>query len=84
MKPYHLLVIEDDPAVCELLGSCLGNQNHRVSTVGSGEEGLRLIEEDRPHLVILDLTLPGMSGLDVCRAIRRDPWCPARSASARC
>ncbi len=74
MKQTHLLVIEDDPAVCELLAGCLGSQNRRVSTVHCGEDGLRLIEEDRPQLVILDLTLPGMSGLDVCRAIRRDPW----------
>ena len=74
MKQNHLLVIEDDPAVRELLVGCLTNQNHRVSAVATGEEGLRLIEEDRPHLVVLDLALPGMSGLDVCRAIRRDPW----------
>jgi DNA-binding response OmpR family regulator len=74
MEQKHLLVIEDDAAVRELLVSCLGRQNCRISTVCSGEDGLRLIEEDLPHLVILDLTLPGMNGLDVCRTIRRDPW----------
>ena len=55
MKQSHLLVIEDDPAVRELLENCLTNQSHRVSAVATGEEGLRLIEEDRPQLVILDL-----------------------------
>ena len=74
MDRRHLLIIEDDPAVRELLAGCLEHKNHRVSTAGSGEEGLRLIEEDPPHLVILDLTLPGMNGLDVCRTMRRDPW----------
>jgi len=73
MEQKHLLIIEDDPAVCELLAGYLGRQC-RVSTVHSGEDGLRLIEEDPPQLVILDLTLPGMNGLDVCRAMRRDPW----------
>lgn len=74
MEQKHLLVIEDDPAVCELLCSCLAHLGARVSTVNSGEDGLRLIEEDPPQLVILDLALPGMSGLDVCRTMRRDPW----------
>ncbi|MCM2265638.1 MAG: response regulator, partial [Desulfuromonadales bacterium] len=74
MGQKHLLVIEDDAAVCELLVGCLGRQSCRVSTVHSGEDGLRMIEEDPPQLVILDLTLPGMNGLDVCRAMRRDPW----------
>ena len=74
MEQKHLLVIEDDATICELLESCLGRPNCRVSTVHSGEEGLRRIEEDPPHLVILDLSLPGMNGLDVCRTMRRDPW----------
>jgi len=74
MEAKHLLVIEDDAAIRELLVSCLGRDNCRVSTVRTGEEGLRLIDEDPPHLVILDLMLPGMNGLDVCRTMRRDPW----------
>jgi DNA-binding response OmpR family regulator len=57
-----------------LLTNCFSRQDCRVSTVHSGEDGLQLIEEDPPHLVILDITLPGMNGLDVCRAMRRDPW----------
>lgn len=74
MERKHLLVIEDDPAVCELLADCFSRQNCRVSTVHTGEDGLQLIENDPPHLVILDITLPGMNGLDVCRTMRRDPW----------
>ncbi len=74
MEPQHLLVIEDDPAVRELLVSCLDGPNRRITATGSGEEGLRLIEEDPPQLVILDLALPGMSGLDLCRTMRCDPW----------
>ena len=74
VEPHHLLVVEDDPAICELLISCLAGPKYRVSSVSSGEDGLRLIDEDPPQLVILDLALPGMSGLDLCRTMRRDPW----------
>lgn len=74
MDQAHLLVIEDDEAVGELLVSCLRGADFRVSAARSGEEGLRLVEEDPPHLVLLDISLPGMNGLDVCRELRRDPW----------
>jgi DNA-binding response OmpR family regulator len=74
VEPQHLLVIEDDPSVRDLLISCLTGPKYRVSSTSNGEDGLRLIDEDPPQLVILDLALPGMNGLDLCRAMRRDPW----------
>jgi len=74
MEPQHLLVIEDDPSVRDLLVNCLAGPKYRVSTASNGEDGLRLIDEDPPQLVILDLALPGMNGLDLCRTMRRDPW----------
>jgi DNA-binding response OmpR family regulator len=72
-KP-HVLIIEDDASVCELLFSCLTRAEYRVSVAQSGEAALSQIEEDPPAVVVLDLALPGMNGLDVCRAMRRDPW----------
>ncbi len=74
MDKPHVLVIEDDVSVCELLFSCLSKAGYRVSIAQSGEAGLQQIEEDPPEVVVLDLSLPGMNGLDVCRAMRRDPW----------
>lgn len=74
MDRPHLLVIEDDASVCELLFSCLTNEEYRVSIAQSGEAGLTQIEEDPPSGVVLDLNLPGMNGLDVCRAMRTNPW----------
>jgi DNA-binding response OmpR family regulator len=74
MDKPHVLVIEDDVSVCELLISCLSKADYRVSIAQSGEAGLQQIEEDPPEVVVLDLNLPGMNGLDVCRAMRRDPW----------
>ncbi len=74
MDKPHVLIIEDDASVCELLFACLTKAGYRVSASQSGEVALPQIEEDPPEVVVLDLTLPGMNGLDVCRAIRRDPW----------
>jgi|GEM_PF-235364 len=74
MDKAHILVIEDDTSVCELLFSSLTKSGYRVSVAQRGEAALGQIEEDPPHLVVLDLNLPGMSGLDVCRVMRQDPW----------
>ena len=74
MQQSHILIIEDDPSVCELLYSLMKQIGCRVTVAQSGEEGLTLIENDPPDLLLLDLELPGMNGLDVCRAMRRDPW----------
>ena len=69
-----ILIIEDDASVCELLFSSLTKSGYRVSATQSGEAALTQIEEDPPDLVVLDLNLPSMSGLDVCRVMRQDPW----------
>lgn len=74
MDKAHVLIVEDDASVCELLFSCLTKAGYRVSVALSGEAALAQIEEDPPVAVVLDLNLPGMNGLDVCRALRRDPW----------
>lgn len=74
MDNSHILIIEDDSSVCELLFTCLSKAGYRVSIAQSGEAGLSQIDEDPPEAVVLDLNLPGMNGLDVCRAMRRDPW----------
>ena len=74
MDKMHVLIIEDDASVSELLFSCLTKAEYRVSVAQSGEAALPQIEEDPPAVVVLDLTLPGMNGLDVCRTMRRDPW----------
>ena len=74
MDKAHVLIIEDDASVCELLFSSLTKSGYRVSATQSGEAALTQIEEDPPDLVVLDLNLPGMSGLDVCRLMRQDPW----------
>lgn len=74
MERPHILIVEDDPSVCELLYFLMKKMGCRSTVAQFGEEGLSMIESDPPDLLLLDLELPGMNGLDVCRAMRRDPW----------
>jgi two-component system, OmpR family, phosphate regulon response regulator PhoB len=66
----HILIVEDDPAQRELLAYNVSAQGWRVSAAASGDEGLDLIAEDPPDLVLLDWMLPGTSGIEVCRRLK--------------
>jgi len=70
MAGEHVLIVEDDEDIAELLEYNLQRQGYRPSCAGTGEEGLREARENRPDLILLDLMLPGLSGLDVCRALK--------------
>ena len=65
-----ILVVDDDSMNLLMLGNFLTEHGYRVLKAGTGPEGMKLIEEQRPHLMILDLMLPGMSGYDVMKQIR--------------
>lgn len=67
----HVLVVDDNMAVRQLLADFLSAEGYRVSAVASGEEALARIAESPPHVVLLDLALPGISGLEVLRWITR-------------
>ena len=70
--PKTILMIEDDVATRDLVRlGCIG-QNLTLVEAGTGEQGLELLETVDPGLVILDLKLPGMTGLDVCRQMRSE------------
>ncbi len=71
----HILVVDDVDKNVRLLADVLGARGYRTSTAASGEEALARIAADMPDLVLLDVMMPGMSGYDVCRAIRADPAC---------
>ena len=66
----HLLLIEDDDALAQLIEEYLSLHFFEVSRVASGDAGVRAIREMQPDVVILDMMLPGMNGLDVCRQVR--------------
>jgi DNA-binding response OmpR family regulator len=68
----RVLVVEDDAAIARGLADALGYEGYDVSVARTGEDGLRLLREREPQLVILDVMLPGMSGFEVCRRARRE------------
>ena len=67
----QLLVIEDDPAIARLLEVELVEAGYRVELAGTGSAGLAALEREEPDLIILDVRLPDLDGLSVCRAARR-------------
>ena len=66
-----ILVVEDEPAQMEMLQYNLINNGYSVACTDDGEEAVLMVEELSPDLVLLDWMLPGLSGLEVCRQIRR-------------
>ncbi len=66
----NIVLIDDEPAVRDTLGEHLEEEGHRVRTAGGGEAGLFLLEEEPADLVITDLKMPGISGLEVLRRVR--------------
>ena len=68
--PTRILVVEDEPDIAALVAYQLAQAGHQVRTAASGREAIRALETDPPDLVILDLMLPEMGGLDVLRTLR--------------
>jgi DNA-binding response OmpR family regulator len=68
--PGRIVVVDDDPTVADVVGRYLVRDGHTVECIHDGQEALRRILELRPDLVVLDLMLPGMDGLEVCRRLR--------------
>jgi len=67
-----VLIVEDDESMAVALKDGLEYEGYRVTVARDGEDGLRLAKESRPDLLILDVMLPKMSGLDVCRELRKE------------
>jgi len=67
----HILLVEDEKSLVELLRYNLEQSGYRVSVATNGEEALTSVADDRPDLVLLDWMLPLMSGIEVCRQLRR-------------
>lgn len=79
----RVLVVEDEEALSEAIRFTLESEGYEVLTASTGVEGLRQAREARPSLVLLDLMLPGMSGLDICRQIRRESDVPIVMVTAK-
>ena len=83
MNKTRILVIDDDEGLNELLTEYLGQFGFSVRTAAQPEEGLRALKADPPDLVVLDVMLPGMDGLAVCRKIRETSRVPIVMLTAR-
>lgn len=82
MKP-RVLVVDDDAALAEMLTIVLRNEGFEPFVVGDGTQALTAVREVRPDLVLLDLMLPGMNGIDVCRVLRADSGVPIVMLTAK-
>ncbi len=78
-----LLIVDDEPAILETVETKMRREGFSTFVADSAEEGLRLFRRVRPDLVILDVMLPGRSGFDLCRTIRKDSSIPILFLSGR-
>lgn len=78
-----ILVVEDDVALCDLLRTHLEAEGYTVIQVFDGQSALDAVEQQHPHLIILDWMLPGMDGLAVCRRLRQKYLTPIVMLTAR-
>jgi DNA-binding response OmpR family regulator len=78
-----ILVVDDEPEIVRVLRGYLEQANYTVLTAYSGTEGLRRARTETPDLVLLDVMLPGMDGIDVCRTLRQSSDVPIIMLTAR-
>ena len=79
----RILAVDDDASILELVSDVLSEENMEVRTASSGEEALALLEDETFDLVLLDIMMKGISGLEVCRRVRDRVSCPILFLSAK-
>jgi DNA-binding response OmpR family regulator len=83
VRPPHVLLVEDDDVIREATAEGLRRDGFAVTTVGTGPAGLAAFRRDEPSLAILDVMLPGLDGVALCRELRRESQVPIVFLSAR-
>jgi DNA-binding response OmpR family regulator len=83
MSEQTVLVVDDEEAIAEAVRARLENEGYRVVVALDGPQAIDLHREHHPDLVVLDLMLPGMDGLEVCKEIQRDGWTPVLMLTAK-
>ena len=68
--PIKLLIVDDEPKIRSMLTGCLEQDGRAITAAASGEEALRLIAQDPPQLMIVDMKMPGLTGLEVLQQVR--------------
>jgi DNA-binding response OmpR family regulator len=83
MTGKGILVVEDEEAIAEAVRARLVSEGYQVRVAHDGPQALLATADERPDLVVLDLMLPGMDGLEVCREIQKTDWVPVLMLTAR-
>ncbi len=81
--PERILAVDDDPLLLQLIEQTLRKGGYEVILASEGQEGLQLLAEHRPHLVVLDIMLPNVDGWEICRRIRKVSTIPIIMLTAR-
>ena len=83
MSEQTVLVVDDEEAIAEAVRARLESEGYRVFVADDGPQAIELHAEHHPDLVVLDLMLPGIDGLEVCKQIQRDGWTPVLMLTAK-
>src|ERR1700690_3635135 len=70
LMEFRILVVDDDVQIRRILRASLSAARYEVDTAASGEESLEMMKDRKYHLVLLDLSMPGVDGLELCRVLR--------------
>src|SRR4026209_2958694 len=81
--PSRILIVDDEPNILGTVTPLLRSRGYEVSSAMTGRAGLDAVERDKPDLIVLDLGLPDMDGVDVCRQMRQATGVPILVLSAR-
>ncbi len=72
-KTFKILLVDDEPDILEILSYPLKNEGFQVQTANNGLEAIKLAKDIKPHLIVLDVMMPEMDGIEACEIIRKDP-----------
>jgi DNA-binding response OmpR family regulator len=71
--PYRILLVDDDPTNLQILHQVLGGRGYKLIIAKSGEDALKMAERMKPHLVLLDIMMPGIDGYETCKRLKENP-----------
>ena len=72
-KEIKILLVDDEPDILEIIGYNLSSEGYQVITASNGKEGVKMTKKHNPHLIILDVMMPEMDGIEACEQIRKLP-----------
>jgi two-component system alkaline phosphatase synthesis response regulator PhoP len=70
---YKILLVDDEPDILEFIGYNLKKEEFTVLTANNGQDGLKIAQAENPHLIVLDVMMPGMDGIETCEELRKIP-----------